>query len=246
MVRFIFSFIAVFPLLISSSQIGMANSPVSFNKFNDMVFIPAGKFRAGSATTFARIAPPQDIYLDSFYIDKHEVTQDQFFSVMNINPSLLRGPNLPVNAVSWKEADQYCRKLNKRLPREMEWEKAARANTSTRFYWGNEFDDNFAWFSGNSGGGPHPVGSKPPNGFGLHDMIGNVWEWVADWYDENYYQKMPASNPEGPAKGEYKVVRGGSWDSILPLLGAAYRARAHPSVQFAFFGFRCASDPEKN
>ena len=234
-------------LLLFAPIIGRANvtSLTTPDKFKNMVLIPAGTFRTGSDTTFAKIAPAQDIYLDSFYIDKHEVTQDQFSDVMNSNPSKFRGLNLPVNAVSWEEADQYCQKINKRLPREMEWEKATRAGSSTRFYWGNKFEGHFAWVSENSDGSPHPVGLKSPNSFGLHDMIGNVWEWVADWYDDNYYQKMPDSNPGGPSKGEYKVVRGGSWDTILPLLGAAYRTRAHPTVQFAFFGFRCAADPEQ-
>ena len=92
------------------------------------------------------------------------------------------------------------------MPSEAEWEKSVRGNNDSKFYWGNTMDGRFSWFKANSQGKTHPVGTKKPNSYGIYDMSGNVWEWVSDWYDKNYYKDSPYSNPQGPESGKFKVL----------------------------------------
>jgi formylglycine-generating enzyme len=144
-----------------------------------------------------------------FWIGQTPVTQAAFERVSGLNPSGFIGPKLPVENVSWHEAQEYCQAVDLRLPTEAEWEYAARAgNTSAR----HGPIDAVAWYKDNSGSRAHEVGQKQPNGYGLYDMLGNVWEWTADWYDERYYGSSPATDPRGPLSGESRTLRGGSWD----------------------------------
>lgn len=132
--------------------------------------------------------------------------------------------------VNWHEADAYCRKIGKRLPTEWEWEYAARAGTSTVYYWGDAMDEAYAWHKGNADKQTHPVGEKQPNAWGLYDMAGNVWEWTASDHENGG-----------------KVLRGGSWRNSTISLRAGHRILSHPIYRYHYVGFRCARsvNPEK-
>jgi formylglycine-generating enzyme required for sulfatase activity/uncharacterized caspase-like protein len=193
----------------------------------NMVLIPAGEFVAGNPFSL------KGMFLSVFYIDKYEVTQSEFQQVMGKNPSKFKGcDNCPVESVTWFEADEYCRKVGKRLPTEWEWEKAAKAGTTTKFYWGKSesLADDYAWYRDNSENKTHPVGQKKPNAYGLYDMAGNVWEWV-EVVKSAYVQN---------SRGDL-VVRGGSWYYSPNYLWSSIRTGAGPSVRRNDYGFRCVS-----
>ena len=203
----------------------------------------------------------EDVYPDSvhqvtiskpFYLGVYQVTQREWQAVMGDNPSCFKDAKNPVESVSWDDAQEFCRKLSQkegveyRLPTEAEWEYACRAGTKTRYYWGGEFNDAYAWWDGNSGGQTHNVGTRKPNAWGLYDMSGNVLEWCEDWFEP--YPSGPQTDPKGPSNGEYRVLRGGSWTAAGFLagqvaLGSAYRARVDPRVREYDFGFRVARTP---
>ena len=165
----------------------------------------------------------------------------------------------PVVCVSWDDAQAYCQWAGKRLPTEAEFEYAMRAGTTTRYWWGEgnpgarrveNIADELAKhlvkviMSGYNDGAIRtaPVGSYEANPWGLHDMSGNVREWVADWFDENYYKNSPARNPKGPSSGEYRVLRGGSWSNGPVNVRSANRGRNTPTTRYVPLGFRCAQD----
>ena len=200
--RFIFS-LTIFLLLWPSQA--WALEPYT----QDMILIPAGKIN--------------DVSVDSFYIDPFEVTQKEYQKVMNVNLSFFKNPDHPVEKVNWYEASQYCQKLGKRLPTEWEWEWAARAGTDSEFYWKGSSPDEFAWHKGNSQKQSHPVGQKKPNGFGLFDMAGNVWEWTASDHENGG-----------------NVLRGGSWRNSENSLASSKRILGLPIYRFHYVGFRCA------
>jgi formylglycine-generating enzyme required for sulfatase activity len=208
-----------------------------------MVWIPGGSFGMGSpdGEGGADEHPQHGVRVGGFYIDKMEVTQTEYERVMGHNPANFKGcPNCPVESVPWIGANEYCKKVGKRLPTEAEWEYAARAGTQTKYFWGNEVDSNFAWYDKNSNRKPHPVAEKRPNPFGLADMSGNVWEWCADWYETTYYRKSIEENPKGPDTGEYRVMRGGSWGYGGYSLRSACRNWGYPGAGSNYVGFRCA------
>ncbi|MHC5055318.1 MAG: formylglycine-generating enzyme family protein [Planctomycetota bacterium] len=193
----------------------------------EFALIPAGEFvmGAGLATHRVRITKP-------FYIGKHEVTQAQYARIMRSNPSKFKGPNNPVEMVTWNDAMEFCRKLSQltrktvRLPTEAEWEYACRAGTGTLWCFGDHVADGldeYAWSRFNSRGSgsydtrtffgntTHPVGGKKPNAWGLHDMHGNVWEWCGGYTEE--WPEGTAIDPAGPTDGPFRAVHGGSCDS---------------------------------
>ena len=185
--------------------------------------------------------PRHEVTLDSFFMDAREVSQADYEKVMGNNPSEFKNcPDCPVEGVIWADACKYCQKNSARLPTEAEWEYAARGGKDGEVRYGDLED--IAWSSGQAEGKPHPVGQKLPNGYGLYDMLGNVWEWCSDWYGENFYRSTPVSNPRGPASGSFRVLRGGSWNYSSRILRASNRNRYSPINRPLNVGFRCVRD----
>ena len=192
----------------------------------------------------SRESPVHKVTLSSFWMSQTEVTQAQYYKVMGSNPSKwtsdalgYRSENNPVELVTWSEAKKFCEKLGYRLPTEAEWEYAARAGT-TGDYYGSL--NRIAWHQENSDEQTHPVAKKYPNSFGLYDMLGNVTEWVNDWYAEGYYFVSPRSNPKGQSQGYVRVLRGGSFRDLTKHLRVSYRFLRYPDLRDVNFGFRCA------
>lgn len=185
-----------------------------------------------------------------FHLGVHEVTQAQWVVVMGENPAAFRrgaeAPQRPVESVSWEDCQRFLARLNARgpgrfrLPTEAEWEYAARAGTTTRFPWGNDPKEwethTHAWANSRSYAITHPVGAKPPNAWGLHDMHGNVWEWCSDWYGP--YAEGAQRDPAGPAVGKEKVFRGGSWFDFPVSLRSANRHRHVTDERYPAIGLR--------
>ncbi len=234
-----------------------------------MIRIPAGTFTMGSNECDDE-KPVHQVYLDEYYIDKYEVTNDQYKKFCDAtgrsyppDPDFLGMPNYfasypsyPVVNVSWNDAKAYCDWAGKRLPTEAEWEKAARGADAREYSWGNSeptgsrcnFADkntSFSWRDANADDGyarTAPVGTYPAGAspYGCLDMAGNVWEWCSDRYDANYYNTSPSNNPQGPSSGSYRVLRGGSWIVDARTLRCASRVRNAPSHRYSNLGFRCS------
>ena len=216
----------------------------------DMAEIPGGSFTMGAAK-YKTEKPPHKVKVDGFKMMTKEITflqYDMFSELTGRDKPVDEGwgrDNRPVINVAHEDAAAFCQWLGRetgqlfRLPTEAEWEYAARAGTSTEYYWGNEMDGSYAWYRKNAESQTHPVGQRKPNAFGLYDMSGNVREWVADWYDKKYYSKSPEDNPKGPADGTKKVMRGGYWDNKPNMARSAYRLRLPPTLQDPNTGFRC-------
>src|SRR5450759_3260369 len=172
-----------------------------------------------------------------FWVGRTPVTQEAYQRVMGKHPSHFKGASLPVESVTWDEARAYCKAVGMRLPTEAEWEYAARGgNASSRYGVLREI----AWFSGNSGDKTHEVAQKLPNAYELYDMLGNVWEWVEDWYGA--YEPGQQSDPTGPATGTERTRRGGSWDFVQRIARVSSRGKDVPGYRGDFIGFRCVGE----
>jgi len=215
----------------------------------EMVLVPAGRFWMGSDESRDE-KPRHQVYLDAYHIDRYEVTNALYrrFAGATGRPPLdswsddvSNGPQQPAVEVSWDEADAYCLWASKRLPTEAEWEKAARGNDGRKYPWGDQWNTGANNSRAANLGKSAPVGSYPAGAspYGALDMAGNVWEWVADWYQRDYYSHGPDRNPPGPASGTRKVLRGGSWNDAPDSLRTSYRYNFPPINRHAHVGFRC-------
>jgi formylglycine-generating enzyme required for sulfatase activity len=221
------------------------------------VWIAPGRFLMGCSPGDIDCADPEKpahpvILRRAYWIGQTEVSVDayrRYAAAANVKmpptaPKLYHGWNnrtLPMVNIVWDEANQYCAWAGGRLPTEAEWEYAARGGSPQARY-GNL--DDIAWTKENAQSQTHPVAGKQANGYGLFDMLGNVWEWVSDWYAPDYYQSSPAQNPTGPATGQQRVLRGGSWIVDSKLLRVSDRYSIEPTARSDFFGFRCVWEPK--
>ena len=192
-----------------------------------------------------------------FYMGKFTVTQEQYQQIMEVNPSSFNGKDYPVETVWWDDAEDFCQKLSEkinqtvRLPTEAEWEYACRAGTSSTFYSGDaQADlDRVGWYTKNSADTAHPVGQKAPNFFGLYDMHGNVWQWCQDWYENDYYARSPAHDPQGPegplGGSSCHPLRGGSWACPPGNCSSSVRVRYNPTLAGKTLGFRAVVESAK-
>ncbi|MCB0840791.1 MAG: SUMF1/EgtB/PvdO family nonheme iron enzyme, partial [Bacteroidetes bacterium] len=256
------STIKVFSPEINISPKDLSNGPI------EMVFVEGGTFMMGSDDGNDNEKPVHKVKLSSFYIGKYLVTQRQWEEVMGENPSSFKNcPDCPVESVSWDDVQKFLQKINQkypglnyRLPTEAEWEFAVRGGNQSRnhLYSGSDNLDEVGWFDENSkkskgwlqkmvygenkNRSTRPVGNKNPNELGIYDMSGNVWEWCKDRYGESYYQtclKQGAiENPTGPGEGDYRVIRGGSWNYPSGSCRSTYRSNFGPVSRVNRVGFR--------
>jgi formylglycine-generating enzyme required for sulfatase activity len=233
----------------------------------DVVPIPPGEFIMGSNNQFFAEAPAHLVRIQSGYLlGRYPITQAQWLAVMGDNPSNFRdSPERPVDSVSWEQASEFCRRLSDRckhrmrLPSEAEWEYACRSGTSGEFFFGPcgpFLDDSevpgdvrqalceYAWFDLNSGEGSRPVGLKRSNPWGLHDMLGNVWEWCADVWHSDYVGAPDDGGPWllGADRQPRRCLRGGAWDMNAFRCRSPYRSYDHKGQATNRFGFRVAVD----
>jgi formylglycine-generating enzyme len=215
----------------------------------DMIRIKPGCFTMGTNQDSiyedddnnSREKPAHKVCLDGFYMDIYEVTQKKWDAVMKMNRSVFHHPKQPITHIYWREARSYCKKIGKRLPTEAEWEYAARAGSNTKFPWGDEIDDDYLWYAGNSPREIPHVGKKKPNAWGLYDMMGNVWEWVEDWLSHDYYKNSAVKNPKGPSRQSFRVIRGASWmiDEQYTRVTTRHGGMSDPTLSY-WVGVRCA------
>lgn len=208
------------------------------------VWIPAGTFMmgcsSGDSECYANERPAHHVAITKgFWIGQTPVTQEAYQRVTGKNMSHFKGDGLPVDHITWDEAKRYCEAVGMRLPTEAEWEYAARAGSPKSRY--GEVDS-IAWYDDDSGSQSHPVGSKEPSAWNLYDMLGNIWQWTADWYGEKYYEQPEDEDPEGPPAGWSKTFRGGSWSSVMRSVRASYRGWGEPGFEDYSFGVRCLGD----
>ncbi|MGH7233460.1 MAG: formylglycine-generating enzyme family protein [Nitrospiraceae bacterium] len=223
----------------------------------EMVEVPEGPFTMGSKGGDPDEAPEHQVFLSTYYIDKKEVTQAEydryvrmtkrgkpFVPVFEDDQSLILKPELPAIGMSWGDAEAYCKWAGKRLPTEAEWEKAGRGEGKRRYPWGDEFGSGHANVDGDEDGfkylappGSFETGRSP---YGVYDMTGNVAEWVADTYGEQYYRKTTYRNPPGAEEGQHKVIRGGSWRETQHNARLSKRFQAKMWRTDSTIGIRCA------
>ena len=224
----------------------------------DMLLVPEGEFLMGTDDGLPDARPVHPVHLSAYWIDKYEVTNARYRRCVEAGacqPPKIRGPfedpgrdQYPVTSVTWMQARTYCQWAGQRLPTEAEWEKAAGGVDGRRYSWGNSQDP--IHNRGKNGENqakqvePQPVGSfqEGASPYGVLDMTGNVWEWVKDWYAEDFYAVAPPHDPQGPPRGSFRVLRGGDWGQGPLELQTSYRGWDEMSYWGPTLGFRCAAD----
>ena len=220
-----------------------------------MVFVKGGCFDMGDifGTGASDEKPVHTVCVGDFYLGKTEVTQKQWEDVTGSNPSKFQCGDCPVERVSWNNVQDFIKKLNEktgmnyRLPTEAEWEYAARSGGWKEQWAGTNDKEEIGehtWYGFTAEGRTHAVAEKTPNGIGLYDMMGNVWEWCSDRYNKKYYETDPSKDPQGPSEGKTRVLRGGGWRSKDKGLRTTDRNYFIPtSKKFSDIGFRLARTP---
>jgi len=216
-----------------------------------MVVVKGGCYQMGDSfgDGSADEKPVHEVCVRDFQMGKYPVTQIEWVAVMGTNPSgePSCGETCPVENVSWNDVQEFIRRLNQRsgksyrLPTEAEWEYAARSGGRNEKWAGTSSESelaDYAWYYNNSSYHSHPVGQKKPNGLGLYDMTGNVWEWMSDWYEEGYYARSPKDEPQGSATGQTRSLRGGFWGDLPRLVRVSRRISVAPTGHAPGYGFR--------
>ncbi len=259
------------PSVTPTPSLDAGSTQVSSKDGMVQMYIPAGEFLMGSEVGYSDEEPVHTVYLDAYYIDQYEVTNAAYRECVETGTCDLPEQSgfvylytyygnpaygeYPVINVSWHDARAYCEWAGRRLPTEAEWEKAARGTDGRVYPWGDEFDGTVVNFcdqeceldmantSSNRFPDTVPVGSYPGGAspYRVYDMAGNVWEYVSDWYDEDYYGNSPSENPQGPSSGQLRGVRGGSWYYSADRVRTAYRIGVGPDFTDPSIGFRCAA-----
>lgn len=215
----------------------------------EFVLVSGGCFQMGNLweKSYPNEEPAHRVCLDDFYLAKTEVTQNQWVEIMGSNPSFFQeGESLPVENISWNNAVTFLQKMsagsdrNYRLPTEAEWEFACRSGGEQQRFCGGDTPQELAWFDRTGGGKTQPVATRQPNGLGLYDMSGNVWEFCSDIYAADYYMNSPQRNPQGAAHGPHVIKRGGSWSINPRYLRSTVRGRAARDDAHYSTGFRVA------
>lgn len=242
----------------SNKQYSQGSPPIAPQRFADIPYwqwplaVVSAVLPVGCASPsyyqktgcFSEEQPAHEVCVDGFYMGKYEVSQGEYEKIIEHNPSRFKGDNYPAEKISWLGTQIFIHKLNEksgknfRLPTEAEWEYAARSGGKDEMYAGSNSINSVAWYSANSGDSTQQVGTKSPNGLGLYDMSGNVWEWCSDYYGKEYYATSPKNNPQGPIEGPNRVARGGSWSLDAPYSRTAFRFWYNPASHYGAIGFR--------
>jgi formylglycine-generating enzyme len=246
------SVLLLVPLCSASVALGESSGPVAgASPEIALVAVKGGCFHMGDlfATGGLDEGPAHEVCVRGFSIGKFPVTQQQWTQVMGSNPSQRQGAaDLPVEHVSWDETQAFVKLLRQktgrrwRLPTEAEWEYAAVGGKKQK-YPGTSSDteiEEYAWLESNSGLSTHPVGTRKPNDLGIYDMAGNVWQWVQDRYDRDYYRQSPRQDPKGDPFGVNRILKGGSAYRSANFLRASYRDYQDPGNRGNCVGFRLA------
>lgn len=258
-------------VLLLMALVPTSQAEENINAPEGMILIPAGAYEMGSRKSLLELNPteifqsdrhmlgPEDpaheVVLKAFFIDRFEATNKEYREFIEktgartpryMKDDEFNKPAQPVVGINWQEAADYCKWKGKRLPTEAEWEKAGRGQGPVKYPWGNEPPDETRLNFDNKVGKTTQVGSydKGKSAYGVHDLSGNVAEWVYDWHFPEYYLFSPKENPQGPERGTYKVIRGGNWRSNGEDVRLTYRNATTPKIRSNSVGVRCVKDTE--